>query len=124
MGDTYEDPFMKHYNQVAASYELRFQGLEPALRKLDLMLAGNDEALVQAAGRVKKQTLSLKKASSLDTRSLAGRPRRPVFELSNAAGWETVPHTPERIIANSPTEGRAAPGGSNARVRAFTECHE
>lgn len=124
LGDSYEGPFMKHYNQVAATYELRFQGLEPALRKLDLMLAGKDEALVRTAGRVKKQTLSLKKASSLDPRSLQGRPRRPVFELSNAAGWETVPHTPERLSANSATEDRAAPGGSGAQVRAFTECHE
>src|SRR5689334_15727844 len=57
LGNNFIGPFSKRLRMLSATYNVHFPELEPAFRKLDLILASGDKELVEAALRIDNLTI-------------------------------------------------------------------
>ena len=129
LGNAFTGPFTKHYNQLAATYNVRFPQLQPAFRKLDLLLASDDRALIKAAARMKDLTiqkiLEPKTVEDIRASSRAGR-GHDGFTLARAGQWINEPDGPwsddERAGPGSGASSGRASGAPP--LMALSHCHE
>jgi len=127
LGSNFVGPFSKRLRRLTASYNVHFPELEPAFRKLDLILASGDKELVEAALRIDDLTIdNLIKNNAVE---LLLEPKdeirkKDVYLLTNDAGWETWPHESERIASQLGSESETNERKTQVRHAAFTECHE